>query len=89
VRRAWRDAAISIAALGIILLVLASFDGRVREQLELRLSSPSAVVSEARNGIKTLTADVLDAVRDQKLDHASLMIFVGGALVLLLFLLRT
>ena len=79
----------SAGALGIILLVLVSFDPRVREQVELRLSSPSAVVSEAGHGVKSLTAVVLDAVRERSLDHAPLMIFVFGAGLLLVFMLRT
>ena len=89
VRRAWRDAAISAGALGIILLALVSFDGRVREQIQLRLSSPSAVVSEASHGLKILAAMAMDTLREQRLDQTSLVVFVIGAAILLLFMLRT
>jgi hypothetical protein len=88
VRRRWRDAVMSAVALAIILMVVVSFDSRVREQVDLRLSSPSAAVSEASQGLKSLTAIVLDAMRAQSLDRAPLLIFVLGALMLLLFMLR-
>jgi hypothetical protein len=89
VRRAWRDAAMSAGALAIILFLLASFNSRVREQVELHLSSPSAMVSDASDGLKSMTNVVLDALREQSLDRAPLLIFVFGACVLLLFMLRT
>ena len=79
----------SAGALAIILMVLVSFDSRVREQVELRLSSPSAMVSDASHGLKSLTGVILDALREQSLDRAPLLIFVFGAVVLLLFMLRT
>ena len=79
----------SAGALTIILMLLVSFDSRVREQVELRLSSPSALVSDARQGLKSLTGVVLDALREQSLDRAPLLIFVCGAVMLLLFMLKT
>ena len=79
----------SAGALTIILMLLVSFDSRVREQVELRLSSPSALVSDARQGLKSLSGVVLDALREQSLDRAPLLIFVCGAVMLLLFMLKT
>ena len=79
----------SAAALVVILVALVSFDDRVREQVQLRLSSPSAVVSEAGNGLKNLSEVVMGALRDQSLDRAPLLIFVFGAVMLLLFMLKT
>ena len=49
----------SAGALALILMLLVSFDSRVREQVELRLSSPSTVVSDASHGVKSLTAVVM------------------------------
>jgi hypothetical protein len=46
-------------------------------------------VSEASHGLKNLTDIVLDAMRAQSLDRAPLLIFVFGAGMLLLFMLRT
>ena len=88
-RRGWRDAALSAGALALILAVLISFDPRVREQVELRLSSPTAAVSDARHGIKSVADAVFETVREQRLDHTSLVVFVFVAGVLLLFMLRT
>ena len=88
-RRGWRDAVMSAGALAVILLILVSFDGRVREQVQLRLSSPSAVVSEASHGLKSLLSVIMDALREQSLDRAPLLIFVFGAVMLLLFMLKT
>jgi len=79
----------SAGALAVILLVLVSFDDRVREQVQLRLSSPSAVVSEAGHGLKSLSSVIMDALREQSLDRAPLLIFVFGAVMLLLFMLKT
>ena len=79
----------SAAALVVILVALVSFDDRVREQVHLRLSSPSAVVAEASNGLKNLSEVVMTALRDQSLDRAPLLIFVFGAVMLLLFMLKT
>jgi hypothetical protein len=79
----------SVAALAVILLVLVSFDSRVREQVQLRLGSPSAVVSETGHGVKNLTSAVTEALREQSLDRAPLLMFVAIAGVLLLFMLRT
>jgi hypothetical protein len=77
------------AGLIIILVALVSFDPRVREQVEFRLSSPAAVVTDAGHGLQSMTDVVLDALREQSLDRAPLLIFVFGAGVLLLFMLRT
>lgn len=79
----------SAVALAIILMVLVSFDSRVREQVDLRLSSPSAVVSEVSHGLRSLAGVIPDALRAQSIDRAPLLIFVFGTVVLLLFMLRT
>ena len=82
---------ISAAALGALVLTLAAFDERVREQISLRLSPgrPSAQVADATAMVRDLTAVVVDAVRDQSIEHAPLVIFVLAGTVLMLFMLRT
>jgi len=79
----------SAGALALILMALISFEPRVREQAEQRLSSPTAVFSEMRHGIKSVSDAVFDTVREQRLDHTSLVVFVFVAGLLLLFMLRT
>lgn len=91
IRRAFDDALISVGALIALILVLAAFDGRVREQISLRLGSgrASAQVIDAGVVVRDLTGVVADAVRDQSIEHAPLVIFVLAATVLVLFMLRT
>jgi len=79
----------SIAGLVIVLLVLFNFDSRVREQVQLRLSAPSAMVSDASHTVRNVAAIVTDALREHSLDGTSLLVFVVGAGALLLFMLRT
>ena len=88
-RRGWRDAVMSIAGLVIVLLVLFNFDSRVREQVQLRLSAPSAMVSEASHTVRNVAGVVTGALREHSLDGTSLLVFVVGAGALLLFMLRT
>jgi hypothetical protein len=78
-RRAWTwtESATSAAAVIVLMLALVSFDGRVREQLEVRPQ------------ITDLAATIVQAVRDQSLAHAPLVIFVFAAVVLVTFMLRT
>lgn len=91
IRRAFGDALISAGALVALILMLAAFDGRVREQLSLRIGSgrASAQVVGAGAAVRDLTGVVADAVRDQSIEHAPLVIFVLAATVLVLFMLRT
>jgi hypothetical protein len=89
VRRGWRDAVMSVAGLAIVLVVLFTFDNRVREQVQLRLSSPSAMASEASHAVRNVAAVFTDALREHRLDGTSLLVFVVGAGALLLFMLRT
>ena len=88
-RRGWRDAVMSIAGLVIVLVVLFTFDSRVREQVQLRVSAPSAMASDANHAIRNVAGVVTDALREHSLDRTSLLVFVVGAGALLLFMLRT
>lgn len=89
-RRPFRDALLSVGALAVLLLTLVAVDDRVREQVSLRLAKPSsAELASAGERVRDLAAVVLEAARDQSLEHAPLMIFVLAATVLVLFMLRT
>ncbi|HVH27889.1 MAG TPA: hypothetical protein VM818_14065 [Vicinamibacterales bacterium] len=88
-QRSVSDFLMSAAALVTLIVILAAFDGRVREQLMLRMDSPSAQVTGAGVMIRDVAAIVFDAARDQTIEHAPLVIFVAAATVLLLFMLRT
>lgn len=90
-RRAISDTLISMGALAAVLLALVAVDDRVREQLSLRFSgsSASSELMQVSYGARNLVAVVVQAAKDQSLDHAPLMIFVLAASVLVLFMLRT
>ena len=90
-RRAFSDTLISVMALGALVLILASLDDRVREQISMRMASGQAAAQMAGAGatVSSLTGVVVDAVRDQSIEHAPLVIFVLAAGVLMLFMLRT
>ena len=92
IKRAFGDALISVAALITLMVMLAAFDVRVREQISMRIGSgraASAQVADAGVMIRDLTSVVTEAVRDQSIEHAPLVIFVLAATVLMLFMLRT
>ena len=88
-RRAFGETAMSIGAMGIVLLALVSIDPQVREQISLRISRPSIPIAEAGQQMHSLSTVVATAVRDQSIDHAPMLIFVLVAAVLVLFMTRT
>ena len=90
-RRVIGDAAISIGALLVLILMLAGIDVRVREQMALRVSAgtASAQLTGAETTVRRLSSVIVDAVRDQSIEHAPLVLFVIAAIVLFLFMLRT
>ena len=82
------------AAAGVAALVvgLAAIDPRVREQIAGVLSRPSRSSDQIvtlGTYFENLLAIVLQALRDQSLEHAPLVIFTLAALVLVSFMLRT
>jgi len=79
----------SVAGLVIIVLLMFSFDSRLREEVQRRLSSPTGAVSDTGHGVRSAIEAVSIAMRERSFDGAPLLIFLGGAVVLLLFLLRT
>jgi len=89
IRRAFAEALMSLATLGLLLLVLVAVDGRVREQISLRLGDPPSQLAGAGAHVRNLAAVVFEVLRDQTIDHAAMLIFVLAATVLVLFMLRT
>jgi len=90
-RRAIGDAVISVSALLILLLMLASVDERVRERMAgLFVSAPSTteLVGTGKD-VSGLVAVVYDAVKDQSVAHAPLVLFAVVATVLVVFMVRT
>jgi hypothetical protein len=90
-RRAFSDALISMGALAVLLTALVLVDDRVREQVSLRFSGtePSTELAHASSRLRDLVTVIIEAVRNQSLEHAPMLIFVLAATVLVLFMLRT
>ena len=89
-RRALTETALSATALGVLVAALTLADSRVREQIALHLASrPSEAVASAGQQAQNLTVVVVQAVRDQSIAHAPLVILVVAAVALGLFLVRT
>jgi hypothetical protein len=81
----------SIAGICAVVVALAAIDARVRDQVSALASgrAPSGELVTLTERVKDLAFVVLQAVRDQSIEHAALTIFALGALVLLLFMMRT
>ena len=89
-RRKSVEIVMSIGAVGLLLLVLVSFDGRVRHELSLRWTQgPSVQATEFTLTAKRLAMVVVQAARDQGLAHTPILIFVFAGSVLLLVMTRT
>jgi hypothetical protein len=90
-RRGLGEAAISLFALVVLLVALVSIDDRVRQHVASMVStSPnSSELAGAGKEITTLALVVFDAVKDQSVAHAPMVIFALAATVLVLFMLRT
>jgi len=86
-RRAVLDALSSLAALGLLFAILTAVNPELRQQVSRRLSSGQAitnVVSSTRN----VATGVIRTARFQTIGYASLVLFVGAAGVLVLFMLK-
>ena len=89
-RRAFGEALMSAGALAILLLALVAVDDRVREQISLRLTAgPSVELANAGERVRDVTTVIVEAAREQSIEHAPLLIFVLAATVLVMFMLRT
>jgi hypothetical protein len=88
-RRAFNDALISAGALIILLLLLVAVDDRVRAQIWQRAASPSVELGGVVEQVSRITHVVVEAMRNQSLAHAPMLIFALAATILVLFMLRT
>jgi hypothetical protein len=86
--RTWLTAATGI---GILVIVLAFVDDRVREQAEriVHGRTPSGEIAVAGEQAQDMAYVFMHAVRDQSIEHAPLTVFGLAALVLVIFMTRT
>ncbi|HXG88826.1 MAG TPA: hypothetical protein VNJ02_10855 [Vicinamibacterales bacterium] len=71
-----------------MLIALALFNDRVREHLSIGSSDGFAVLGQVNDVALLIALVAAQAVREQSIEHVSLMAFSGAALVLVIFLLR-
>jgi len=89
-KRAIGDALISVGALCALVVLLATFNAPLREQLAMRFAGqPAAQVANAGATVRSIASVIFVAARDQSIEHAPLVIFVLAAIVLFMFMLRT
>ena len=91
VRRVFGDALLSGGALLLLLLALVAVDDRVRHQFSqgFRDARPTADLAEAGNRARDIAVVIVDAARNQAIEHAPLMLFAFAGTALVLFMIRT
>lgn len=85
------DLAASVCGVLLLLLMLAAFNDRFREQLSQGVSADGvgvAVLGQVSHVALLIGLVAAQVVREQSIEHVSLMAFAGAALVFVIFLLR-
>ncbi len=91
VRRTLVSGLTATAGIGTVLLGLAAVDPRVREELTRVASGggTSRQMASVSGWIQDLGLVVAQALRDQSIEHAPLVIFGIAATILVFFMMRT
>jgi hypothetical protein len=81
----------AVASFAALVAGLALIDVRVRDELARLLSGrpPSGDFVTVGHRLQSVAAIVIQALRDQSMEHAPLVIFALAAVVLVLFMTRT
>jgi hypothetical protein len=91
-RRALGDLLLSACALSLLVAILMAFDGRVREQVRMRLDRPARATSDVvavGTQLHDLFDVLLESAKMQSQQHGSLMVLVACGTVLTIFMFRT
>ena len=90
-RHPLRGGLTALASISALVGGLALVDARVRAQLTtiFRSGAPTDEVRAFGEQVESLALVVMQAVKDQSLDHAPMVIFALAAIVLVLFMTRT
>jgi hypothetical protein len=83
---------LSACALGVLLVILMAFDGRVREQVRLRFDGPARATSDivaAGTQARDIVDVLVESAKVQSRQHGPLMIMVVAGTVLTIVMLRT
>ena len=89
-RRACADALLSAAAMAIVLIVLVAADVRVRERARALVATPPGVMlSGADAQVRDVAAVLILSAKTQSIEHGPVVVFVTGAAVLVLAMVRS
>jgi hypothetical protein len=83
-----REAIVSPAVFGVILLMLVSVDGRVRERFGNLVSGGDGLAPWG-NRLSELGDALMSALRYQSIENAPLLVFATVGVVLVLFMVKT
>jgi hypothetical protein len=87
IRRVILDGLMSLTALTLLFGILLTINADLRHEVMRRLSSGRAVTS-VTSPTRSAATGFVRAARSQTIGYASLVLFVGAALVLVIFMLR-
>jgi hypothetical protein len=89
-RRKSTEIVMSIAAVGLVLLVLISCDSRVRREFSVRVDSGATAQAQAvGDTARKLLMVVVRSAREQGLANTPALVFVFAGSMLLFFMTRT
>ena len=90
-KRAIGDAAMSVGALCVLIVLLIGFNTPLREEVSRRIGAgrPGVQAANMESTVRNVASVLFVAARDQSIEHAPLVIFVFAAIVLFMFMLRT
>ena len=89
-RRKYVEILMSIGAVGVLLLVLISFDSRVRQEFMDRWQSgPTVELATAGQQVRHAAVTTALAIREQGKAHTQIAMMLAAAGVLVLFMVKT
>jgi hypothetical protein len=90
-RRRFSDFVLSACALFVLLAAMVLIDGRVREEISLRMNGARASTEIVAVGsrARSLAGVMVEAAKSQTREHTPLVVFVVAATVLTIFMVRT
>ena len=91
IRRPFASGLAAAGGVCALLIGLAAIDDRVRDQLVSAFArqGPTEEIATLGSRIKEIVTVIAQAVQDQSIEHAPMVIFALVAMVLLLFMTRT
>lgn len=86
------DILLSACALSILVVLLMAFDGRLRDEVRMRLRAPTRATSDiaAVGGqARSLVGLLVESAKSQTQNHGPMVVMVAGGVILTLFMVRT